>query len=133
VRPQPDGERRRAASEVRERILVREAVSGATHAEMQAAVARRDHPETCAAHHPRALTDGDRRERHVGHATVAAADGDHAADRRDGSGVDDVARARRANARAGRGGEVDAPVRSSRERVTRRVVESPHRLARNRS
>ena len=123
-------DRDRRGRQERDRILVGERVGGGADAEMQAVVAGRQRADAVAGADSNPAADGGAPERQVGHAAVAAADGDGARAARHRAGVEDDARARGADPVAGRGREVGAAVRAGGERRRGRVVRScaPPRL-----
>jgi hypothetical protein len=113
----------------RERVLVAEGVGVAADAEVESAVARGNGPDRRARRDRRVGADGQPRQREIAHAPTPAPHAHHATAAGDRPGVDHRAAACRADRRARAGGEVDAAVRSARERRCARVGEGARDLA----
>ena len=113
-------------------VLIAELVAFGADAQVQAAVTRRQRADRRAGVDHRAGANGDRPQRQVADTARAAAYAHHA-EPRDAAGMHDRPAARGADRRAGRRGEIDAPVRARRERRVARVVEGARHLAWDRS
>ena len=125
------GERQAAARPAEEagRVLVGEAIRGAAHAEVKAAVPRRQGAEHGPCADAAAPAHVHRRQRQVRDAPDAASDRHHGSAAGDGAGEQHPAAAGRAHGRARRRREVGAPVHAATERRRRRVRECARHVA----